>query len=54
MGPDGNIYCDRQIDCPTLPIWTGLNKVINDYLNGISLQDIIDQSRIHGSDEYVI
>ena len=54
MGPDGNIYCDRQIDCPTLPIWTGLNKVINDYLNGISLQDIIDQSRDRGSDEYVI
>lgn len=54
MTPDGEINCDRKIDCPTLPIWLGLNKVINEYLDSISLQDIIVQSNEHFSGDYVI
>lgn len=37
--------CDRCADCATLPVWVGLSKVINDYLNGITLADILAQSR---------
>lgn len=33
--------CDKRCDCVTLPIWIGLEKVINDYLNGITLDDVI-------------
>jgi Rrf2 family protein len=44
--------CERSADCATLPIWQGLYKVITDYLDAISLQDILD--RVHGSDDYVI
>lgn len=35
--------CPRAEDCLTLPIWQGLNDLIYNYLNGITLQDILDQ-----------
>ena len=54
MGPNDTVNCDRSVDCPTLPIWKGLNKVINDYLYSVSLQDIIDQSNEHFADDYMI
>ncbi|MCM1103985.1 MAG: Rrf2 family transcriptional regulator [Clostridium sp.] len=34
--------CERAADCQTLPLWQGLNKVIDDYLSGITLQDLAD------------
>lgn len=34
--------CDRAVDCLTRPLWQGLNKVVNEYLDGISLQDLLD------------
>lgn len=39
------IGCERSAECSTLPIWQGLNKVINDYLENITLQDIIDKRK---------
>jgi Rrf2 family protein len=33
--------CERRDYCLTLPVWEGLEKVISDYLEGISLQDIL-------------
>lgn len=35
--------CPRRADCATLPIWEGLYKVITDYLDGITLADVIDK-----------
>jgi len=32
--------CARSADCPTLPVWTGLEKVIQDYLSSVSVGDI--------------
>ncbi len=46
--------CPRSAECPTLPVWQGLYKVINEYLDGITLQDIIDQQNERASDNYVI
>ncbi|MBE7003755.1 MAG: Rrf2 family transcriptional regulator [Ruminococcaceae bacterium] len=46
--------CERQADCATLPIWRGLDKVINEYLDGITLQDILDQQTAHRGNDYVI
>jgi Rrf2 family protein len=46
--------CDRIGFCKTLPMWTGLNRVINDYLNGVTLQDILEQHDYQGADHYVI
>ena len=34
--------CPRAKDCVTLPIWEGLQKVIADYLDGLTLQDLLD------------
>ena len=36
--------CERCGYCMTLPMWRGLNQVVNDYLNGITLQSLIDQA----------
>lgn len=38
------IECDRAENCETLYVWQGLNKVINEYLDGITLQDIIERN----------
>ena len=31
--------CARSADCPTLPIWTGLEKTVRDYLRSVSVGD---------------
>lgn len=41
--------CPRAADCMTLFVWKGLYKSITDYLDGISLQDIIDRSMESGN-----
>lgn len=48
------IPCPRSADCPALPMWKGLARVINEYLDGITLQDILDQQRERAADNYVI
>jgi len=35
--------CPEKATCPTLPFWEGLNKVINDYLDSKTLQDLADE-----------
>ncbi len=46
--------CSRSDSCMTLGIWKGLNKVITDYLDGITLQKILDDSREQAIQEYYI
>lgn len=53
MDDDPNL-CERKDGCKTLPVWQGLEKVINEYLDSISLQTILDQAREPGSDTYNI
>lgn len=43
--------CENCSQCLSLPIYEGLYKVIDEYLSGITLQDVIDQPRI---DDYSI
>ena len=45
--------CERCHECATLPIWVGLEKVVNEYLNGITLEDILTQKK-NGIEDYVI
>jgi Rrf2 family iron-sulfur cluster assembly transcriptional regulator len=33
--------CDRAADCKTLPMWGKLNNIINQYLDHITLDDLI-------------
>ena len=37
--------CPRRGICPTLTLWEGLSEVIQNYLNSITLQDLLDKSR---------
>ena len=48
------VECTRSADCPTLPIWQGLAKVINEYLDSITLQDILDQKKAQYANDYII
>ena len=47
------IGCDRSDNCATLAVWQGLYKVINEYLDSVTLQDILDNQHADGGD-YVI
>jgi len=53
LDSDVNV-CERIGYCKTLPMWTGLNKLITDYLNGVTLQDLLEQHQYQGADHYVI
>ena len=46
--------CSRCDSCITLPIWQGLHNVINEYLDSITLQDIIDRQKELDTDSYII
>ena len=39
------VQCEKAATCSTLPLWAGLDKVIENYLGGITLQDIIEGNR---------
>lgn len=48
------VECERAAECATLPVWQGLYKVITDYLDGITLQDILDKQHDRCCRDYVI
>lgn len=35
--------CERAAGCATLKMWQGLNKVVNDYLNSVTLESLVSQ-----------
>lgn len=49
-GCNGEIPCARKADCATRDVWVGLQRVINEYLDGITLADLLGS----GADYYVI
>lgn len=48
------VECARRADCATLPVWQGLDRVVNEYLDGITLQSILDQEAARRGNDYVI
>ncbi len=48
------VDCPRRGECITLPLWKGLNKVINEYLDSVTLQDILDNQKEMVANDYVI
>lgn len=46
--------CERSGFCATLPMWKGLQQVIEDYLEKITLQDLVDQQQELYANSYVI
>ena len=48
------VECERSADCPTRPLWQGLNRVIHEYLSSITLQDLLDQQTSQYGTDYMI
>lgn len=46
--------CPRCGACATLPMWEGLERVIRNYLDGITLQDLLEQQTARAANDYVI
>ncbi len=44
--------CNRASRCKTLTMWEDLNKLINDYFDGITVADLMSESG--HSDDYII
>lgn len=44
LGCDAKV-CDRAAECPTLPMWTGFYKMVNEYFDGITLADLMKANR---------
>lgn len=42
--------CDRASGCKTLPVWKKLDKMINDYLENITLADVYNESMIQNEE----
>ena len=38
--------CMRKNLCKSLPIWEKLDRVINDYLDGVSLADVVAEGEV--------
>lgn len=49
---EGGKQCDRAAFCTTLPMWSKLDKLINDFLEGYTIADLMGKP--NGSDDYVI
>lgn len=45
------VPCPRSGNCKTLPVWIGLNRVISEYLNSVTIQDLIEEKP---GNDYVI
>lgn len=37
--------CPRYSECPTVALYEGLNKVINDYLSSYTLEDLVEMNK---------
>lgn len=51
---DKTNLCERAGSCVTLEFWEGLEKVINDYVDGVTLEDLVVKYQEKGSFEYII
>ncbi|MCF0133002.1 MAG: RrF2 family transcriptional regulator [Blautia sp.] len=40
----GSNHCDRAAECKTLPLWEMLDTLICDYLDSVSLEDLLGPS----------
>ena len=37
----GAAPCDRAAQCRTLPVWTELDRIVNQYLDGVTVADLL-------------
>ncbi len=51
---EGADPCDRSGTCATYALWQGLDRVISEYLDSVTLQDLLDQQRSLYANNYSI
>ena len=42
--------CDRSRACKTLPLWRGLDKIVSEYLDGVTLENLMDPAFFKSDD----
>lgn len=47
-----SVECEKAATCSTLPLWAGLDGVIENYLSGITLEDVMSGNRKKMLGEY--
>lgn len=48
----GATPCDRAAECRTLPIWTELDRRINEYLNSVTMADLLKTGKRKNYEAY--
>lgn len=46
--------CERQDSCPTISFWKGLYDVINNYVDSVTLQDLLQSNQTDGCWDFSI
>lgn len=46
--------CPRQAVCGTLPFWRGLKRTIDEYVDGVTLADLMEEQRAVGANDFCI
>ena len=46
--------CPRRGSCGTLPFWTGLYEAINDYVDSVTLEDLCENQKSVGNNDFCI
>lgn len=46
--------CERASSCVTLPVWKELSAIINNYLDSVTIQDLLDKQAENGAYDYII
>ena len=46
--------CERCSSCATIDMWTGLYKVVTDYLGNITLADVVQRANAAAGNDYMI
>lgn len=49
---EGADVCPKTLKCRTLPLWKGLDKVIHEYLESVTIADLMEHDTV--GDDYVI
>ena len=51
---DEQNHCDRRDQCTTLSFWEQYYRVITDYVDGVTLQELADNARAMAGNDYSI
>ncbi len=46
--------CERAPSCKTLAMWQGFHRVMTEYFDSITLEDLLETDQCQGADDYVI